>query len=117
MRLPEVAIGILGLNALGLALTVHPEQAPGIYVGDPRDEHGLNHKRIGDIGALSRIMRGAKIPSLEGRGTSTLDDTPTRVNARANDPTTTPTASFGEHYHCVSSGHCGCPHTSSDQVR
>lgn len=100
MRLPEAAIVLLGLSAFGMAVKVHPDQAPGIYIGDPHDEHGLNHTRIGDIGAVSRILRGLKISNLEGGGASTSDEDPTRVIEKRS--TTTPFESFGEHFHCVS---------------
>lgn len=103
MKLIEIAAAVLGLNAsLGLAVKLHYDQKPGIYVGDHRDEHGLNHTRIGDISAASRILRGLRSSSPEGRRTPTptLEVEPTRVMKRL-----TPTETFGETFHCVSFYH------------
>ncbi|KAF2109347.1 hypothetical protein BDV96DRAFT_651784 [Lophiotrema nucula] len=68
MKLTGTAAALLILNAsVGLAVKIHPDQEPGIYIGSHDDEHGLNHKRIGDVQAASRILRGVSTSSLEAR--------------------------------------------------
>ncbi|KAF2731047.1 hypothetical protein EJ04DRAFT_21910 [Polyplosphaeria fusca] len=68
MRFAETAAALLGLNAfLGTALQIHPRQEPGVYVGSSDDADGLNHTRIGDVKAASRMLRGLSTSSIEKR--------------------------------------------------